>query len=154
MSTAEDKETTEQDSKKLSDQEVSPIFLFTAHHFPSVLLLSKLHYTLPRTHCLITASSVKLKHLQTSVFALLQLSGFSSCYHCRFFPWQAFSAEPASAPVKAADSEECKASSEEKSGGERDRTESPSTKTEPSATKESTLKQAELSCSQTSPKSE
>ncbi|XP_067359440.1 chromodomain-helicase-DNA-binding protein 5 isoform X1 [Channa argus] len=62
----------------------------------------------------------------------------------------ASSAEPASAPEKAADSEERKASSEEKTGDERDRTESPSTKTEPSAT----LKQTELSSSQTSPKTE
>uniref|UniRef100_A0A3B4V1D6 Chromodomain helicase DNA binding protein 5 n=1 Tax=Seriola dumerili TaxID=41447 RepID=A0A3B4V1D6_SERDU len=52
---------------------------------------------------------------------------------------------PASAPEKAADSEESKASSEEKTGDERDRTESPSTKTESSAnTKESALKQTEL----------
>uniref|UniRef100_A0A4W6EI07 Chromodomain helicase DNA binding protein 5 n=1 Tax=Lates calcarifer TaxID=8187 RepID=A0A4W6EI07_LATCA len=61
--------------------------------------------------------------------------------------------ELASVPEKAADSEESKASSEEKTGDERDRTESPSTKTEPSANpKESTLKQTELSSSQTSPK--
>ncbi|GLD67263.1 chromodomain-helicase-DNA-binding protein 5 [Lates japonicus] len=88
LGTAEDKETTDQDSKKLSEQETS-------------------------------------------------------------------SAELASVPEKAADSEESKASSEEKTGDERDRTESPSTKTEPSANpKESTLKQTELSSSQTSPKME
>ncbi|XP_076599304.1 chromodomain-helicase-DNA-binding protein 5 isoform X1 [Chaetodon auriga] len=68
---------------------------------------------------------------------------------------QTSSAEPASAPEKAADSEESKASSEEKTGDERDRTESPSTKTEPSANpKDSSLKQTELSSSQTSPKME
>lgn len=40
LGTAEDKETTEQDGKKLSEQEVSPLFFFssTIHHFNSVLL--------------------------------------------------------------------------------------------------------------------
>ncbi|XP_030275520.1 chromodomain-helicase-DNA-binding protein 5 isoform X5 [Sparus aurata] len=65
------------------------------------------------------------------------------------------SAEPASVPEKAADSEESKAGSEEKTGDERDGTESPSAKAEPSANpKEPALKQTELPSSQTSPQTE
>lgn len=161
MGTAEDKDTTEQDSKKLSEQEVGPIFLSTIHHFNSVLLyclvyLLMAHGTL--TTPILSSSedaSVKLRHLLTCFSALYQLSSSSSRCPVCFFPWQASSAEPASAPEKAADREESKASSEEKTGDERDRTESPSTKTEPSANpKESALKQTELSSSQTSPKSQ
>lgn len=65
------------------------------------------------------------------------------------------SADATSAPEKTTDSEEAKASSEEKTGDERDRAESPCAKTESSANlKESSLKQTELSASQTSPKVE
>lgn len=88
--------------------------------------------------------------LPTFLFLLLLLP----CPVC-FPPHQTSSADPASAPEKAADSEEGKASSEEKTGDERNRSESPSTKTEPSANqKESALKKTELSSSQNSPKSE
>uniref|UniRef100_A0A672JA51 Uncharacterized protein n=1 Tax=Salarias fasciatus TaxID=181472 RepID=A0A672JA51_SALFA len=56
---------------------------------------------------------------------------------------------------RAADSEESKASSEEKTGDERRRAESPSTKTEPSAVpKEAAFKQAEPPSTHPSPKSE
>lgn len=107
------------------------------------------HSILRRSSCQTkTPSNLCFCPLTTSLLLLFLLP-------CLFFPWQASSAEPASAPEKAADSEERKASSEEKTGDERDRTESPSTKTEPSANpKEYALKQTELSCSQTSPKSE
>uniref|UniRef100_A0A7N6AG23 DNA helicase n=1 Tax=Anabas testudineus TaxID=64144 RepID=A0A7N6AG23_ANATE len=67
LGTAEDKETTEQESKKLSDQEVSPIFLPP----PITFILFKLHYTLTIIHHLILTSSedasVKLRHLLTSL---------------------------------------------------------------------------------------
>ncbi|XP_029287263.1 chromodomain-helicase-DNA-binding protein 5 isoform X1 [Cottoperca gobio] len=74
---------------------------------------------------------------------------------CLLVPRQSSSAEPASVPEKAADRDESKAGSEDKTGDERDRTESPSAKTETSSnSKESAVKPSELSSSQTSPKME
>ncbi|XP_038136795.1 chromodomain-helicase-DNA-binding protein 5 isoform X2 [Cyprinodon tularosa] len=65
------------------------------------------------------------------------------------------SAEVASVPEKAADSDETKATSEEKTGDETNRTKSPMTKAEPPAyPKESAFKQAELPSSHTSPKTD
>ena len=164
MGTAEDKETTEQDNKKLTEQEVSPFYSATIHHFHSAPLYFLVH--LLSVHHTLTAliapssedASVKLGHLLTRLSALYQLSSFSSgcpvCYPPPL-PRQTSSAEPASVPEKAADSEDSKAGSEEKTGDERDGTESPSAKAEPSANpKEPTLKQTELPSSQTSPKSE
>lgn len=96
MGTAEDKDTTEQDSKKLSEQEVGPIFLSTIHHFNSVLLyclvyLLMAHGTL--TTPILSSSedaSVKLRHLLTCFSALYQLSSFSSCCPVCFFPVAGF----------------------------------------------------------------
>lgn len=70
-------------------------------------------------------------------------------------PQQAPCAELASVPEKAVDSDETKATSEEKTGDERNTTKSPMTKAEPPAyPKESAFKPAELPSSHTSPKSE
>ncbi|XP_047204107.1 chromodomain-helicase-DNA-binding protein 5 isoform X3 [Girardinichthys multiradiatus] len=66
---------------------------------------------------------------------------------------QVLSAELASVPEKAGDSDETKATTEEKTGDERNRTKSPMTKAEPPVyPKESAFKQAELPSSHTSPK--
>ncbi|KAK5611279.1 choline dehydrogenase 5 [Crenichthys baileyi] len=68
---------------------------------------------------------------------------------------QVLSAELASVPEKAGDSDETKATTEEKTGDERNRTKSPMTKAEPPAyPKESAFKQAELPSSHTSPKTD
>ncbi|MEQ2300461.1 choline dehydrogenase 5, partial [Ameca splendens] len=68
---------------------------------------------------------------------------------------QVLSAELACVPEKAGDSDETKATTEEKTGDERNRTKSPMTKAEPPAyPKESAFKQAELPSSHTSPKTE
>ncbi|XP_012736801.1 chromodomain-helicase-DNA-binding protein 5 isoform X3 [Fundulus heteroclitus] len=68
---------------------------------------------------------------------------------------QAPNEELASAPEKAGDSDETKATSKEKTGDERSRTKSPVTKAEPPAyPKESAFKQAELPSSHTSPKTD
>lgn len=136
LCTAEDKETSEQDSKKLSEQEVSP--------FNSISSLSW------RSSLLSCPSACGHLFFLSCLSTLYQIS-FSSSR----FPRQTSSAEAASVSEKAADSEESKASSEEKTGDERDRTESPSKKTEPSVNpKETALRQTELSSSQTSPRGE
>nr|XP_015813899.2 chromodomain-helicase-DNA-binding protein 5 isoform X2 [Nothobranchius furzeri] len=63
--------------------------------------------------------------------------------------------EPPSLPEKVADSNDCKASSEEKAGDERNKTKSPVTKAEPSAhPKESASKRTEAPSSHTSPKTD
>ncbi|XP_047204106.1 chromodomain-helicase-DNA-binding protein 5 isoform X2 [Girardinichthys multiradiatus] len=68
---------------------------------------------------------------------------------------QVLSAELASVPEKAGDSDETKATTEEKTGDERNRTKSPMTKAEPPVyPKESAFKQAELPSSHTSPKTD
>ncbi|XP_043978565.1 chromodomain-helicase-DNA-binding protein 5 isoform X2 [Gambusia affinis] len=68
---------------------------------------------------------------------------------------QAPCAELASVPEKAVDSDETKATSEEKTGDERNTTKSPMTKAEPPAyPKESAFKPAELPSSHTSPKTD
>uniref|UniRef100_A0A8C4I9D3 DNA helicase n=1 Tax=Dicentrarchus labrax TaxID=13489 RepID=A0A8C4I9D3_DICLA len=85
LGTAEDKETTEQDSKKVSEQEVSPFFLPLSITFISILLYCLVHHLMV-DHTLTTLilsssnTSVKLRHLLTRLSALYQLSSFSSSY--------------------------------------------------------------------------
>lgn len=155
---AEDKETTEQDNKKPSEQEVSPLFplplSITRILFSFYCLVYRLmvHHTHHAHHPLKTL----LSNLDTVELTSLSCLPFSPAAALSVFfpPRQTSSTDPTSVPEKAADSEESKASSEEKTGDERSRTESP-TKTEPSANqKESALRKAELSSSQNSPKSE
>lgn len=159
LGTAEDKEATEPESKKLSEQEVSPFFSPFNHHFLSFLLYCLVHHLMGHHTVTITHHSqktlVKLRHLLTCLFLPFTDSILSPSVVLSVFPRQASTVEPASAPEKATDSDENKGNSEEKTGDERNRTESPSTKTEPSANpKEPAFKQSEAQSTITSPKSE
>lgn len=88
-------------------------------------------------------------------FALRRLSSDSPRYPIYSHSQRASSAEPASVPEKAADGEESKASSEEKTEDERNRTKSPAAKAEPCPhPKEPAFKQTEPPSSLASPKSE
>lgn len=149
---AEDKETTETDGRKPSKQEVSPFFLqlllFIVHHLKSHDIVEYVIFTL-NGPC-----SFSSKHLLRFICPLSNVLIPLLLYHI-FPPQQVPSAEVASVPEKTADSDETKATSEEKTGDETNRTKSPMTKAEPPAyPKESAFKQAELPSSHTSPKSE
>lgn len=85
LGTAEDKETTEQDSKKLSEQEVSPLFFFLPLSITLILfsfiVLSVFSWfiTLQPHSSSSEGSSVKLGHLLTHLSVLYPLSSFSCC---------------------------------------------------------------------------
>lgn len=165
-STAEDKETTEQESRKPPEQEVGP--------FPPCPLTAALVSTSLLLSCM---SSHASSHLQPPLIVLKRplLSNLDTSFQqpfspvllppaffslpapavCFPFPQKTPGADPASAPERTADSDESKAGSEDKTREDRSRTASPSSKTEPAANqRESALKQTELSSAQNSPKSE
>uniref|UniRef100_A0A3P9AUL2 Chromodomain helicase DNA binding protein 5 n=1 Tax=Maylandia zebra TaxID=106582 RepID=A0A3P9AUL2_9CICH len=98
LGTAEEKEATEPESKKLSEQEVSPFFSPFNHHFLSFLLYCLVHHLMGHHTVTITHHSqktlVKLRHLLTCLFLPFTDSILSPSVVLSVFPRQASTVEP------------------------------------------------------------